>query len=177
MIFKEATRLEADFWEMGWRAGQLTLLLVRLIDGRPKLSCPFSCFVGKSSPPDPSREIHVQHVLLERCGIAADADQKPSLGRLGDDCVQRLGAGAVIVEGRRAWGVQRANVCSALSAARGPAFERRQPADRVRDAAVQALELRRLEMIGAGEPVAEAHRDRAGPASTTAATPPASSSE
>ena len=21
MIFKEATRLEADFWEMGWRAG------------------------------------------------------------------------------------------------------------------------------------------------------------
>ena len=21
-IFKEATRLEADFWEMGWRAGQ-----------------------------------------------------------------------------------------------------------------------------------------------------------
>jgi hypothetical protein len=22
MIFKEATRLEADFWEMGWRAGQ-----------------------------------------------------------------------------------------------------------------------------------------------------------
>jgi thiaminase/transcriptional activator TenA len=23
VIFKEATRLEADFWEMGWRAGQL----------------------------------------------------------------------------------------------------------------------------------------------------------
>jgi thiaminase/transcriptional activator TenA len=22
VIFKEATRLEADFWEMGWRAGQ-----------------------------------------------------------------------------------------------------------------------------------------------------------
>jgi hypothetical protein len=22
VIFKEATRIEADFWEMGWRAGQ-----------------------------------------------------------------------------------------------------------------------------------------------------------
>jgi len=22
VIFKEATRLEADFWEMGWRVGQ-----------------------------------------------------------------------------------------------------------------------------------------------------------
>ena len=22
VIFKEATRLEVDFWEMGWRAGQ-----------------------------------------------------------------------------------------------------------------------------------------------------------
>jgi thiaminase/transcriptional activator TenA len=22
VIFKEATRLDADFWEMGWRAGQ-----------------------------------------------------------------------------------------------------------------------------------------------------------
>lgn len=54
---------------------------------------------------DPNFEINVHHVLIERGGIAADANQKPSLGRLGDDGVQRLGV-AIVVEGRRGGEIQ-----------------------------------------------------------------------
>lgn len=56
---------------------------------------------------NPQLEINVQHVLIERGGIAADADQEASFGGLGDDSVQRLGAAAVVVEGRRSGEVQR----------------------------------------------------------------------
>jgi hypothetical protein len=36
---------------------------------------------------NPKPEINVQHVLIERGGIAADANQEPSLGGLGNQGV------------------------------------------------------------------------------------------
>ena len=68
---------------------------------------------------DPNFEINVQHVFVERGSIAADANQQPSLGRLGDDGVQRSGV-AIAVESRRGGAVQASNVCSALEPPRGP---------------------------------------------------------
>jgi hypothetical protein len=41
---------------------------------------------------EPSIEVHVEHILLQGCGIATDADQQPLLRRLRDDRVQRSGA-------------------------------------------------------------------------------------
>ncbi|MGE5158033.1 MAG: hypothetical protein ACM3OF_07775 [Gemmatimonas sp.] len=55
---------------------------------------------------NPQLEVNVQHVLLKRGGIAADANQEPSFGRFCDEGMQRLGI-AIVVEGRRGGEVQR----------------------------------------------------------------------
>jgi len=48
---------------------------------------------------NPQIEVNVQHVFLQRGGITANANQQPSLGRFGDDGMQRFGV-AIVVEGR-----------------------------------------------------------------------------
>ena len=111
---------------------------------------------------DPNVEINVQHILLERCSVATDADEKPSLDRLGYDGVKRLGV-TVVMEGRRGGEVQCAECLFGTEPSRGPTFQRRQPLDRARDAAVQTLQLRRLEMVRAGEPIAMAGNHGSGP--------------